>query len=379
MTVTRSGSTRTPSTWTGASRSAARLDAARSDEPICYQLSPLAELQWRATVDWAELHGGCEVALHGVGDPATRRVCYFACGRQRVSGALCETLPDGVAEIAQAAASADLRMLCQVHHHPASVQRRTQQGAVRFFLSGTDLDLLAALARDLASGVLLFEPAWRRGSVTLRTGERTELRTDGRRFELALEPGTRLTIAGAELESLRAVAEVFVAVTGSDGSLHGRALRTEICQDCGGQIKRSLHPLSLRVTADFGEQHLAAAFDARAWTEELDEKVQRYRYYSSSKAPRRGSWFGRPTRHAPPATGTSTYAEPHAVHALSAEMTRWLDVLEDSAADGADARVTGALDELRSLAEDLAALTGVRATGPGHTSRTGGDGDGYGG
>jgi len=356
MNVTRAYSDGVQSGWTRGS-SAGRLDTVTSEEPIRYELSPLAHLQWRAAVDWAEEHGGTEVALHGVGDPATRRVCYFACGRQLASGALCETLPSGIDAIARDAAAANLRMLCQVHHHPSSVQHRADRVPPRFFLSSTDINLLGALARDLASGVMLFEPVHRPESVALRAGEHMQLRAAGRRFELTVEPGTRLLISGGELESLRGVAEVFVAVTGSDGELHGKVLRSEVCPDCGKQIGRSLHPLELSVTGNFAPQYLGRAFDAEAWAAELDEKVQRYWYSSAARTPKRTTWWRRSSRHAQPATRAPTRAVTgrKAADDVGDRLTRCLDVLE-SAVDGGDDRVASALDELRALTEDVAAL-----------------------
>ncbi len=370
MNVTRAYSDGVQSGWTRGS-GAGRLDAVASEEPIRYELSPLAHLQWHATVEWGEQHGGCEVALHGVGDPATRRVCYFACGRQLASRALCQTLPLGIDEIARDAAAANLRMLCQVHHHPSSVQQRADRVPPRFFLSGTDINLLGALARDLASGVMLFEPVHHPEPVALRAGEHMRLRAAGRRFELAVEPGTRLVISGGELESLRGVAEVFVAVTGSDGNLHGKVLRTEVCRECGKQVERSLHPLELSVTDNFAPHYLGRAFDAEAWAAELDEKVQRYCHSSAARTPKRTTWWRHSNRHAQPATRTPVRAVTvrQAPDDVGDRLTRWLDVLE-SAVDGGDDRVASALDELRALTEDVAAL----AAPPGvHAVVEGGD------
>lgn len=367
------------SSWVGSAR---RLNATQSSEPVVYELSPLADLQWHHTVEWAEQHGRCEVALHGVGDPATRRVHYFACGLQRACGALCETLAPGVEAIARAAGEAGLRMLCQVHHHPSYVQRRSPGGTPRFFLSGTDIELLDALARDLASGVMRVEPTYQRGSVAVRTGERTHLQLDGRRFELAIEPETRLVLSGGKVETMRGVAEVFVAVTGSDGNLHGKVLRSEICQDCGAPVERWLHPLELHITDSFDEQYLATAFDAGAWAEELDEKVRRYVYYSRSGAAarQRPAKAARQQPRALPA-GTATHTRsnsaPGGTQAISAEMTRWLDVLAETAADGADDRAANALEELRALAEDLAARTARSRCTEGHYAHAGGDEHGY--
>ncbi|HDP89002.1 MAG TPA: hypothetical protein ENN42_03470 [Thioalkalivibrio sp.] len=344
--------------WTRGTTTTTRLDAVRSEEAIRYELSPLAHLQWRGAVEWAEAHGAIEVALHGVGDPATRRLCYFACGRQRASAGLCETLPSGIDEIARDAAAANLRMLCQVHHHPRSVQHRSDRIPPRFFLSGTDMNLLGALARDLASGVMLFEPTHRRGSMALRAGAHMQLRADGRRFELAVEPGTRLIISGGEREALRGIAEVFVAVTGSDGELHGKVLRSEVCSDCGNQIERSLHPLELEVTANFDARYLGRAFDPEAWAEELDEKVQRYCYATPRAARRttRTNWWRPGTRTTPAAQVPACRSEPSSQgDDVGGRLIRWLDVLE-GAVDDSDDRVTSALAELRSLAEDVAAL-----------------------
>ncbi len=364
----------TRSGWTRTTGGSGCIDAIRSEEAIHYELSPLAHLQWHATVDWAEEHGRCEVALHGVGDPATRRVCYFACGRQRVSGAFCETLASGVDEIARAAAAAGLRMLGQVHHHPSSIQHRAADVPPRFFLSSTDMILLEALARDLTSGVMLFEPAYRAGSVVLRAGGRTQLQAEDRRFELAVGPGTRLMISGAEMESLRAVAQVFVAVTGSDGNLHGKVLQTEVCAECGTQTRRSLHPLNLRVTGNFEPQYLGRAFDAQAWAEELDEQVRRYHYRSGTRAPRHGGRWGRP---AAPARAVArktarTSARPQAADGIGERLTQSLEMLE-SVVDSADDRVAGALEELRALAEDVAALTAAAPAGREPAAADGGD------
>jgi len=380
MNVGRPYTPQPQSGWSRRASSNARLNATPSTVPVEYELSPLADLQWHGTVAWAEQHGRCEVALHGVGDPATRRVCYFACGLQHASGALCETLAPGVAEIARTAGEAGLRMLCQVHHHPSCVQQRSQRGAPRFFLSGTDIELLDALARDLASGVMRLEPGHHRTAVALRAGEHTQLQVSGRRFELAIEPGSRLVLSGGEVETMRGTAEVFVAVTGSDGNLHGKVLRSEICQDCGAPVERWLHPLELRVTDNFDDRYLAPAFDAAAWAAELDEKVQRYLYYSYWGAParQRAARPARQERGALPASSarTRSHSPTGDSEAIGVEMNRLLDVLAATAVHGADGRAASALEELRALAEDLAA----RATPAGrrneHEGCRGGDGHG---
>ncbi|MEA3401168.1 MAG: hypothetical protein U9R79_08005 [Armatimonadota bacterium] len=264
-------------------------DAARSEEPVIYRLSPLADAQWRATFDWANHNGRCEVALHAVGDPSTRTILYLACGEQDVSSAICSTRPQGVAEVARQAATDKLRVLGQAHHHPMTARMCEEQWDphARFFLSRTDYVLLDQLSTDLSSGVAQFERVSRQGPMLMRAGQAPELTIGGRRFRLKVEAGTEITSAGMTAEGVRPVTHVFVAVTGSDGLLHGEALRTELCSLCFQTTRRSLHPLELRTQSDgLPSQYAAAAFDRSAWEALLDRRVRRAAYWTS--APRAG-------------------------------------------------------------------------------------------
>ncbi|MGC9318817.1 MAG: hypothetical protein ACP5KN_12370 [Armatimonadota bacterium] len=253
-------------------------DAERSDEPVHYDLCPLADAQWRATVEWARAHGNCEVALHAVGDPDTRSIISLVCGEQDVSSGSCSTRPEGVAHVARQAAADRLRVLGQVHHHPmqARVCAAQWNPDAAFFLSVTDYRLLEQLSSDLGSAVVQFQRVARRGPLLMRAGEAPELTVNGRRFRLRVQTGAELALTGVHVEGVLPTTHVFVAVTGSDGLLHGEVLRAELCEQCLRVARRSLHPLELRPTSEavpagFG----ASSFDRAAWYEILERRVTR--------------------------------------------------------------------------------------------------------
>jgi hypothetical protein len=281
-------------TWRGG----VPADFEESDEPIVYRLSPRAEMQWRESLEWANRHGSCELALHGVGDPATRTVMYFACGEQEVSSASCETSPEGIAKIALQAANDELCVLCQVHHHPFAARRADDEWDpdARFGLSGVDYDLIEQLATDLLSEVLESHNSYVRMPVTLRVSDDTELRMNGNRFSIMDEGSAEVTFSNVELQSSRSVGDVFVAVTASDGLPHGKALRTEICDWCGKAVRKTLHPLELKLDGtDLPDVYQADAFDADRWWETLDDVIERYwivsaNNYEPQQAAAGGTW-----------------------------------------------------------------------------------------
>lgn len=251
----------------------ALADAESDPEPVVYRLSPLADLQWRAAIEWA---GQYEVALHGIGDPTERTLRYFACGEQDVSTGMCETSAQGIAQIASRAADEGLNVLCQVHHHPFAARRseETWDPDATFSLSAVDYRLLEQLSSDILSDVLEFEETFRNGSVVLRISDATELEMGGQRYSLMDQGSAEVTICDAQMKRFRGVGDVFVGVTGSDGLIHGKVLRTEICSDCTKPVRRTMHPLQIEIYGtNLPEQYQEDAFVPEDWEQLLDDRV----------------------------------------------------------------------------------------------------------
>lgn len=248
-------------------------DAETDPDPVAYRISPLADLQWRAAIEWA---GHYEVALHGVGDPAARTLLYFACGEQDVSTGMCETSSQGIAQIASRASEDGLRVLCQVHHHPFAARNAADEWDpdARFSLSSVDYHLLDQLSADLLSDVLEIEEIFRSASVTLRISDATELQMGGQRYSVMDQGSAEMTICNAELKSFRGVGDVFVGVTASDGLIHGKVLRTRICGDCAQPVRRTLHPLLIEIDGtDLAPAYQKEAFVPDDWEQVLDDAV----------------------------------------------------------------------------------------------------------